>query len=131
MGTTTPNYDLFKPGSSDRVDVARDLAENLDKIDAHAHSGTYVSFAQLALNPDMLVSGAITRDRTVPPRSPPSSRPDGTVGTYTATTVSSVHPGAVDAYTITYGSPAPPAPTPSLPSLGTPTALSPTVPPSW
>ena len=31
--------------------------------------------------------------------------PDGTAGTYTATTVSTDFPGAVDAYTITYGSP--------------------------
>lgn len=58
MGTTTPNYDLFKPGSSDRVDVARDLAENLDKIDAHAHSGTYVAS-----------TGPVVVDATVAPYS--------------------------------------------------------------
>ena len=31
--------------------------------------------------------------------------PDGTPGTYTADTLSSTFPGAVDAYHITYGSP--------------------------
>jgi len=31
--------------------------------------------------------------------------PNGTVGTYTADTVSTLFPGAVDAYHVTYGSP--------------------------
>lgn len=53
MGTNTPNLNLFKPASSDRVDVAADLATNLDLIDAavagkaatgHTHSGTNVAF---------------------------------------------------------------------------------------
>lgn len=42
MGTTTPNLELWKPNGQDPVDVKKDLADNFDKIDAHAHSGTYV-----------------------------------------------------------------------------------------
>lgn len=42
MGTSTPNYELFKPATADFVDVTRDLNENFDKIDAHLHNGTYV-----------------------------------------------------------------------------------------
>lgn len=42
MGTSTPNFSLYKPDRSDPVDVTTDLNTNFDKIDAHAHSGTYV-----------------------------------------------------------------------------------------
>lgn len=42
MGTFTPILNLFKPNGQDQVRVTQDLAENFDKIDAHAHSGTYV-----------------------------------------------------------------------------------------
>lgn len=43
MATTTPNYGLRKPENSDTVNVALDIAANMDLIDAHAHSGTYVA----------------------------------------------------------------------------------------
>lgn len=56
--------------------------------------------------PDLLISGAITRDANGAATSASVVWPDGTVGTYTATTVSTTFPGAVDAYTVTYGSPA-------------------------
>lgn len=41
MATTTPNYGLRKPTNSDQVNVALDIAGNMDLLDAHAHSGTY------------------------------------------------------------------------------------------
>lgn len=62
-------------------------------------------FSQLARNPDALVAGTVTRDSNGAATSAPVVWPDGSPGTYTATTLSSAFPGAVDAYTITYGSP--------------------------
>lgn len=57
-------------------------------------------------NLDQIITGAITRDGNGAATSAGVVWPDGTAGTYTATTVSSAFPGAVDAYTITYaGSP--------------------------
>lgn len=43
MGTTTPNFNLFKPNGADLVNVTTDLAANFDKIDAHGHNGTSVA----------------------------------------------------------------------------------------
>lgn len=68
--------------------------------------GVGSSAARFAANPDLLTFGTITRDSNGAATSAPVIWPDGTVGTYTATTVSTAFPGAVDAYTITYGSPA-------------------------
>lgn len=34
MGDYTPNYNLFKPGIDDSVDVTDDLSENFDKVDS-------------------------------------------------------------------------------------------------
>lgn len=58
-----------------------------------------------ARNPDLIIAGAITRDGNGAATSAPVTWPGGTPGTYTADTVSTVFPGAVDAYHITYGSP--------------------------
>lgn len=68
--------------------------------------GTYVQYIALAGDPDLLITGAITRDANDAATSAPVTWPDGTPGVYTATSVSGTFPGAVDAYTITYGSPA-------------------------
>lgn len=65
-------------------------------------AGAYTSFATIAANPDLLTFGTITRDANGAATSAPVTWPDGTTGTYTATTVSTAFPGAVDAYTITY-----------------------------
>jgi hypothetical protein len=53
-------------------------------------------------NLDALLVGAITRDADGAATSAGVIWPDGTTGTYTATTVSTAFPGAVDAYTVTY-----------------------------
>lgn len=50
MATNTPNYNLRKPDFNDFVDVDTDIAQNMDKIDAHAHSGTYVRTRSLVLD---------------------------------------------------------------------------------
>lgn len=60
---------------------------------------------QLARTPDLLIAGTITRNGDGAATSAPVVWPDGSPGTYTATTLSTAFPGAVDAYTITYGSP--------------------------
>lgn len=56
-------------------------------------------------SPDLLITGTITRDANDAAVSASVTWPNGQPGTYTATVVSSSFPGAVDAYTITYGSP--------------------------
>lgn len=87
----------------DGVDAAHaDLGGRLSDA---ALSATFVPFKQLALNPDLLIVGTITRDANGAATSAPVVWPDGSPGTYTATTVSTAFPGAIDAYTITYGSP--------------------------
>ena len=74
-----------------------------DALDA-ARNAT--GFMQAAKMPETIISGAITRDANGAATSAPVTWPDGTPGTYTATTLSTAFPGAVDAYQITYGSPA-------------------------
>jgi len=51
---------------------------------------------------EALIVGAITRNASGAATSAGVVWPDGTSGTYTATTVSSAFPGAIDAYTVTY-----------------------------
>jgi hypothetical protein len=53
-------------------------------------------------NLDALISGAITRNSSGAATNANVIWPDSTTGVYTATTVSTAFPGAVDAYTITY-----------------------------
>jgi parallel beta-helix repeat protein len=43
LATFTPNYNLRKPATSDLVNVTSDIGANMDLLDAHAHSGTYVA----------------------------------------------------------------------------------------
>ena len=61
--------------------------------------------ASLARTPDVLISGAVTRDANGAATSAPVVWPDGTPGAYTALVLSSAFPGAVDSYKVTYGSP--------------------------
>jgi len=98
---------------------AGDYATNTDLtsgLSSKVNSSTYTSglatkqdaatlAATLVLNPDLLIVGTITRDANGAATSAPVVWPDGSPGTYTATTLSTDFPGAVDAYTVTYGSP--------------------------
>lgn len=60
----------------------------------------------VARDPEQLIVGTVTRNADGAATSAPVVWPDGTPGTYTADEVSEDFPGAVDAYHITYGSPA-------------------------
>lgn len=60
----------------------------------------------LARDPALLIVGPITRDSNGAATAADILWPDGTEGTYVADEVSVDFPGAVDAYTITYGDPA-------------------------
>lgn len=64
-------------------------------------------YVHLAMNPDMLIVGPITRDANDAAISGAVVWPDGTAGVYTADLVSTAFPGAVDAYHITYAGAAP------------------------
>lgn len=68
-------------------------------------AGVKDAYKVLARNPDGLIAGAVTRNSDGAATSASVVWPDGTPGTYNATALSSAFPGAVDAYTITYGSP--------------------------
>lgn len=56
----------------------------------------------LAYDPDGLLVGAFTRDANDAITSAPAVWPDGATGVFTATTLSTAFPGAIDAYTITH-----------------------------
>ena len=81
------------------------LQAQLEAKQAALPAGTYAEYIALAGRPDLLIAGAITRDANDAATSAPVVWPNGQPGTYTATAVSAAFPGAVDAYTITYGLP--------------------------
>jgi hypothetical protein len=56
----------------------------------------------LAADPETIMVGTITRDANQAPTNAGVVWPDGTAGTYTGT-ASGSFPGAIDSYTITYG----------------------------
>lgn len=66
---------------------------------------SYYFNANLARIPLAMAEGAITYDANGAELAFAVRWPDGTLGQYTATTVSTAFPGTVDAYTVTYGSP--------------------------
>ena len=68
-----------------------------------ALNATYVGLKQAAKNPDLLITGAVTRDGSDQVTSAVVEWPDGSPGTFTIT--SRDGSGNVLAYTITYGSP--------------------------
>lgn len=65
-------------------------------------TGAVDTYLQLARTPEVLISGAITRDANGAPISAGVVWPDGTAGTFTGTPSVSF-PGSLDSYTITYG----------------------------
>ena len=60
----------------------------------------------IAASPDLIMTGTITRDANGAISSATVTWPDGTTGTYVTDTASTAFLGAVDAYHVTYGSPA-------------------------
>ncbi|MCQ4119901.1 hypothetical protein [Rhodococcus tibetensis] len=98
--TRTTANSIYAPATGIvKTALASTVQTSLGKADTSAQ------FSQLARNPDLLIAGTITRNSNEAAISAPVVWPDGTPGTYTATTLSASFPGAVDAYTITYGSP--------------------------
>lgn len=67
--------------------------------------GGSMPFLALARNPELMMFGSITRDANGTPTAASLIWPDGTIGVYAATAVSSLYPGSVDAYYVTYGYP--------------------------
>jgi hypothetical protein len=68
-----------------------------------ALNAKYAGLVQLAKNPDLIVTGAVTVDGSDLVTSAAVAWPDGTPGTLTITARHAS--GAVNAYNITYGSP--------------------------
>lgn len=68
----------------------------------NGQTGAADTFEQLARTPEILIVGAITRDAGGAPVSAAVAWPDGTTGVFTGT-ASVSFPGALDSYTITYG----------------------------
>jgi len=95
MAVVNPSGDLVK------VTTAHTSTASYD---ATKFTGTYAKYTQLAKNPDTLIAGAITLDGSDQLLSAVVQWPDGTPGTLTVTARHST--GAVNAYNITYGSPA-------------------------
>lgn len=102
-------YAKFRAVWKNRPDVSTPItAEAMDHIEGglvSAHSELDARLVSLARTPDVLIAGTITRDANGAATSAPVVWPDGTPGTYTALVVSTAHPGAVDSYSVTYGSP--------------------------
>lgn len=59
-------------------------------------------FPALAAMPELIMFGTLTRNADGAITSAPLVWPDGATGTYTADTLSSTFPGAVDGYHVTY-----------------------------
>lgn len=94
------------PGPAGVADDAsvEDLITTPGTATATALNATYVGLKQAAKNPDLLIVGAITVDGSDQVTSAAVQWPDGTPGTLTITARHAT--GAVNAYNITYGSPA-------------------------
>lgn len=99
LGNVDNTSDANKPVST-ATQTALDLKLAIASADAN-----YAKYINVARNPELIFTGAITRNDDGAPTGATVTWPDGSTGTYTATTVSTDFPGAVDAYTVTYGSP--------------------------
>jgi hypothetical protein len=73
--------------------------QSLQQLEAQSDVG---SDSWLKANVNNVTYSSVTRDSNGAAASATVVWPDGTGGTYTATTVSTAFPGAVDAYTVTY-----------------------------
>ena len=94
--TTRPSFDATEQGYWTSV------GSDPTTFDGIKLAASMAQLKQWARNPDLLITGTITRDANGAATSAPVTWPDGVTGTYTADTVSTAFPGAVDAYHITY-----------------------------
>lgn len=96
--------DFLAPPGITRAGLDTELAGKItdpDSDTAGALNATYAGLIQLAKDPDLLITGNVTRvDGKVTTAA--VVWPDGSPGTFTPTYEAS---GAVESYTITYGSP--------------------------
>lgn len=92
-----------------RWDAPQPTLTDAEQAQARANLGVDVEITDqriaLARLPDLLITGAITRDTNGVITSATVTWPDGTTGTYTTLAVNGTVP-AVDEYSVTYGSPA-------------------------
>lgn len=63
-------------------------------------------YAEAARNPELVFAGTLTRNTDGAITTANVVWPNGMPGVYTSTVLSTAFPGAIDAYTITYGIPA-------------------------
>ena len=80
------------------------LTVTSSSITANVTAGVAQSafFSAMAYSLEEIIVGTITRDANEAVTSAQVVWPDGTTGVFTATTLSTLFPGAVDAYTVTY-----------------------------
>ncbi|OHD15070.1 MAG: hypothetical protein A2Y38_26020 [Spirochaetes bacterium GWB1_59_5] len=98
-------YALWKNRPSFDTPIRAEALQHIEDGLELAHAELDDRLAALARTPEVLIAGTITRDANGAATSAPVVWPDGTPGTYTALEVSTEHPGAVDSYSVTYGSP--------------------------
>lgn len=113
-GSNTDPYVIGQPPENallkaDNLADVPDKAAARNNLDlgtmATKNAADFAKLVNLARNPDLIIVGAITRNSNGAATSAAVVWPDGTPGTYTADTLSSAFPGAVDSYHVTYGSP--------------------------
>lgn len=88
-------------GSAVATDAVAELTALLTSYSPAVGSDAWLKL-HASGNLDALIVGAVTRDSNGAATSASVIWPDGSAGTYTATTASSAFPGAVDAYTVTW-----------------------------
>ena len=99
-GWSSSGTKYLRPGGGiPATDLSAGVQTSLGKAD------TAPRYPQLARDLGQIISGAVTRDANGAITSFAVVWPDGSPGIYTATALSTAFPGAVDSYTVTYGSP--------------------------
>lgn len=82
------------------------IASHVAAPDPHPqYTLTQELMAGVAREPELILTGTVTRNAAGAATASAVTWPDGTPGTYSATTVNATNAALVDAYTITYGSP--------------------------
>lgn len=96
-----------QPGGIANLDEDGDVVDGagIKLLNTEAASAAYLGLVQAAKNPDTIITGAITRNGDGAVTSAAVVWPNGVPGTFTADTLSTAFPGAIDGYHITYGSP--------------------------
>lgn len=102
--TVIPNGDLIVTDEGN-VYAGNGTAQAKNLVRIARLSDVTAEYALRARDPESMFEGAITRNSNGVPTSAGVKWPDGTVGTFTADTVSTTFPGNLDAWHVTYGNP--------------------------